>query len=55
MFTESAIVIDFCDRLPSPAISYSLPILDPTTPCSLSLQAIQILKWLEDIWKQEGS
>ena len=41
MFTESATVIDFCDCLPPPAVLYSLPIFNPTTPtCSLSLTTI---------------
>lgn len=39
----------------SPAVLYSLPFLNPTSPhWSLSLTAVQILKWLEDICKQEG-
>lgn len=55
MFAWSAIVIGLYDRLPPPAVLYSLPILDPTAPhSSPSLTAIQILKWLEDIWKPEG-
>jgi hypothetical protein len=54
-FTQSAIVIDIYDCLPPPAILYPLSILNPTAPhCSLFITAIQILKWLEDIWKQEG-
>ena len=54
-FAWSPIVIDLYDRLPPPAVLYSLLILAPTAShCSLSLTAIQILKWLEDIWTREG-